>query len=225
MRRLLPGPATELTVDEAAAWSRPRPAGRPWVALCMIASIDGSTALDDRSGGLSGPTDVAMLGALRRVADVVLVGAGTARAEGYGPPRKPGQRIAVVTNSGRVDAGSELFRSGAGYLVAPDTADTPAGVEVLRAGHDRVDLRLAMAQIDAAVVQAEGGPTLNAALAEADLLDELNVTVSPMLAGGPGARVVADAGRIGRRFELGQLVEDDGFLFARWLRRGGRAGG
>ncbi len=187
--------------------------------LCMISSLDGSAQFDQRSGGLSSPTDVAMLSALRSEADVVLVGAGTARGEGYGPPKKPGLRIGVVSNSGTVDVGTPLFTSGAGFLVLPEDAD-PVAVDSVRAGTGRVDLAGVLGRLDARVVQLEGGPTLNASFLELDLLDELNLTVSPMLAGGDGVRIVHGAPELGRAYELAHLYEDDGFLFGRWLRRG-----
>ena len=67
----------------------PDVAGRPGVRLNMIASVDGATAVDGVSGGLGGPADRRVFGVLRSLADVVLVAAGTVRAEGYGPPRCP----------------------------------------------------------------------------------------------------------------------------------------
>ncbi len=69
----------------------------------MIASLDGAVAVDGTSGALGNANDREVLLTLRDLADVVLVGAGTASGEGYGPPRKPGLRIGVVTNSGQVD--------------------------------------------------------------------------------------------------------------------------
>ena len=72
-------------------------AGRPWVGICMVASLDGATVVEGRSGGLSNPQDAAVLARLREAADVIIVGAATVRQESYGPPRKAGQRIGVVT--------------------------------------------------------------------------------------------------------------------------------
>lgn len=212
-----PEGAPQLSADEAAAGHRPRLAHRPWVALCMVASLDGSTTFHGRSGGLSSPADVALLGALRRSADVIVVGAGTVRDEQYGPPKKAGQRLGVVTNSAALDFETPLFRSGAGFLIMPeDGPDVP--VDALRAGHHTVDVAAALAMLDAEVVHAEGGPTLNAALAAADLIDELNLTISPIIAGGDGARVVAGAAALDQRYELRRLLEADGLLFARWVR-------
>ncbi len=118
---------------------------RPWVGLCMVASIDGSTVVGGNSAGLSSPTDTAVLGQLRTIADVILVGAGTVRDEGYGPPRKAGQRIGVVTRSGDVDLSTALFTSGAGFLITTDDATFDAGgVDVVRAGVGDVDFATAI---------------------------------------------------------------------------------
>lgn len=224
--RAHPAPHAPTTVAEAYTVDRPAPAGRPWVGLCMVASLDGSVTVEGSSGGLGNPNDLDVLVTLRRLADVVLVGAGTAAGEGYGPPSKPGQRIAVATNSGRVDLDSELFTSGAGFVLAPDSATIDESrVEVLRAGDDRLDLAGALARLHEVVpgvvyVQAEGGPTLNAALAAADLVDELDLTVSPRFVGGDGPRLVSGADELERRFDVAHLLMDtDGFVFGRWVRR------
>ncbi|HWL44049.1 MAG TPA: dihydrofolate reductase family protein [Ilumatobacter sp.] len=223
--RLHPGPVATTTVAEAYAVNRPARANRPWVGVCMVASIDGATAVAGRSGGLGNATDRAVLAAVRATADVVLVGAGTAAGEGYGAPRKPGLRIGVVTNSGRIDPTRELFTSGAGFVVAPDDAALPDGIDVVRAGTRTVDLSQAVARLGEVVpgatfVSAEGGPHLNGALLDADLVDELTVTTSPRLVGGPSTRLTAGATEHDRRFELAHLLlDDEHFLFARWVRR------
>ena len=147
----------------------------------MVASLDGSTVVAGRSRGLSNPNDSELVLTLRDLADVIVVGAGTARAEGYGPPRKAGQRVGVVSNSGRVDPSSALFASGAGFLIVPESAPETS-VETLRAGTTSVDIPLAVATLSGVVgavgfVHAEGGPQLNGALATADLIDELNFTL------------------------------------------------
>lgn len=221
MRRVWPDPVDDLTVDEAVTHERPRhPSGRAWLMLCMVTSLDGSTVVDGRSGGLSHPVDAALLGALRRQADMVLVGAGTVRAESYGPPRRPGQRIVVVSRTGAVDFSSPLFTSGSGLLALPtDAPEVP--VPSVRAGTGSVDLAGVVAQLDAQVIQVEGGPSLNATLAAADLIDELNVTVAPMLTGGDGPRLTAGAPALTHRLRLAQLAEHEDYLFMRWLRHRG----
>jgi 5-amino-6-(5-phosphoribosylamino)uracil reductase len=186
----------------------------------MVASVDGATVWQGRSGGLSSRTDQDVLNALRATADMVLVGAGTVRAEGYGPPRKEGLQIGVVTATGNVNTTTALFTSGAGFLVT--TLDTPTtSVKAVRAGFGQVDLRAALAMLPAGFIHVEGGPTLNAALLGADLVDEVNLTVSPALAGGDGPRVTQGAGLPElRRLVLAHVCEDDGYLFLRYVRAG-----
>ena len=225
MHRLLPGPPAPVTIDEAYRAPLGMRTDRPWVGLCMVASIDGSTAVDGASAGLGNANDSAVLKQLRSIADVIIVGAGTARAEGYGPPSKPGQRIGVITASGRVDVDRPLFTSGAGFLITTTTAAIPASVDAVRAGDSAVDLVAALSAlgtvgVEPRVVQCEGGPSLNGALFARDLVDEINITTSPLVVGGAGARMAAGADVHAHSFELSQLViDDESFLFSRWLRK------
>ena len=225
MRRLLPEPADEITVEAAYAAPLGSHADRPWIGLCMVASIDGSTVVGGASAALSSHTDAAVLGRLRHLADVILVGAGTVRDEGYGAPRKDGQRIGVVTRSGNVDVDSSLFTSGAGFLITTEDATFDArGVDVIRAGVDSVDLGEAVHRIvhlvpHCSIVQAEGGALLNGALLDADLIDEINLTTSSAAVGGDGPRLASDAADHRHVFDLRQLaIDEDSFLYARWLR-------
>ncbi|MCB1000328.1 MAG: dihydrofolate reductase family protein [Acidimicrobiales bacterium] len=221
MRRLLPDPVDPLTVAEAYGVHRPRPTHRPWVGVCMVAGLDGSTVVDDSSRALSSPTDTEVLIGLRALADVIVVGASTVRIEGYGPPSKAGQTIGVVTRTGEgLDFTAPLFTSGAGFVVCPTSApELP--VPTVRAGRHEVDLAAALAQLDVGFVQAEGGSMLNGALATADLVDELNLTISPVISGGDGPRLTAGAPSLLRRMDLAHVCEDDGFLFTRYVRRSG----
>ena len=183
----------------------------------MVSSIDGTTVVDGNSRALSSKTDQEVLLTLRDLADVLIVGAATVRIEGYGPPRKRGQRVGVVSRRGDVDATSPLFTSGAGFLILPD--DAPAtSVESIRAGTGEVDLAAALGKIDADFVQAEGGAVLNGALSAADVIDELNLTISPLLAGGDGPRVTSGNAQLSRRMRLAHVLEEDGFLFTRYVR-------
>jgi riboflavin biosynthesis pyrimidine reductase len=224
MRQLHPT-ATDTTIEVAYREPLGTRAGAPWVGLCMVASIDGSTVVGGDSSELSSTNDSAVLHQLRSIADVVIVGAGTVRGEGYGPPRTPRQRIGVVTGSGDVDTSTALFRTGAGFLITTEAAPVGAGVDVIRAGRDRVDLRAAIAQLERVhdaprFVQAEGGAQLNGALLDADLLDEINVTTSPSCVGGAGPRLAEGAGDLERRYDLARLViDDESFLYCRWRRR------
>jgi riboflavin biosynthesis pyrimidine reductase len=222
VRQLLPDPLDPVDPLDAYAAERPPHAdGRPWLAVCMVQSLDGSTVVDATSGALSSPADTAVLGALRHHADVILVGAGTAREERYGAPRRAGQRIAVVSRSGRLDPGSGLVTSGAAVLVLP-TDGPEVDVETIRAGTGTVDLTAALVELrrrfGARFVHAEGGPRLNGALARAGLVDEWNVTIAPAVVGGAGPRLVDGAPDLGERLRVAHVLEDEGFLFVRALR-------
>ncbi len=200
---------------------------RPRIAVCMVSSLDGSIAVAGRSGGLSNPNDAEVLRTLRRHADVVIVGAGTVRDESYGAPVRADQRVGVVTMSGDVDVAGPLFANGNGFLICPTDTDAPRGVEVLSVarhgtGIDITEAVTRLADISGdgiAQVLCEGGARLNGALLEADLVDELNLTVSPLLIGGAGPRLSATDSEVMQRFELAQLIVDaDSMVFSRWTR-------
>ena len=230
MRLVFPAAAADVELDELYGTPRQRLGDRPWVGLCMITSLDGSTVVEGRSGLLGSPTDAAVLGALRRAADAIIVGAATVRQEGYGPPRKAGQRLGVVTSTGDVDPETELFTSGAGFLIMPEDGPPPPSGQRVRsrscapvtgastwrwpcAGWTQV--------MDPPVfVQAEGGPRLNGSLLDAECIDELDLTVSPVLVGGDGPRLTVGGGPTTARFDLVHLgVDDDAFVYTRWTRR------
>ena len=228
MRRLYPGPPEDISVGDAYGVPLGARTDRPWVSLCMVASIDGSTVFDGSSGGLSNPTDVAVLLQHRSLAQEILVGAGTANTEGYGPP-SGGQRVGVVSGAGNVDFDADLFTSGAGFVITAErsTFPIPDGIDVLRAGTHAVDVAGALRQLphlvdDCRIVQAEGGPSLNGALATADVIDEMNVTTSSATVGGNGPRLTTGATATVQRFDVAQLAVDDlSFVYTRWLRRRG----
>lgn len=214
-------------VDPADVYADlPAVAGRPAVRLNMIASLDGAATVGGRSGGLGGPADHRVFAALRGLADVVLVAAGTVRAERYGPSKVP---LAIVTRSCALDLDAPLFTKGARAIVLTVATAPPAAVvaarkvaDVLIAGERSVDLGVALRLLGDAGhrnVLAEGGPSLNAQLAAADLVDELCLTVAPYLAGGDARRILTGTPVNMTRFGLHTICEDSGYLFVR-LRRG-----
>jgi riboflavin biosynthesis pyrimidine reductase len=183
----------------------------------MVSSLDGSIVVAGVSGGLGNDTDSAIFAALRDAADVILVGSATVAAEAYGPPRRAGQRIAVVSGSGRLDTDTELFRSGLALVVT--TTDAPElGVPTIRAGQDTVDLAAALSLLGGSMVLCEGGGRLNGSMVAADLIDELCWTISPALVAGSGPRLASGDIDARRSMRLAFLGEQDSFLYARYVR-------
>lgn len=217
--------------------------GTAWVLLNMISSADGAISIGGLSGGLGNDADRAVFRTLRSLADVILVAAGTARAEGYGPPsvddtvvaqrRDRGQAdrptVAVITRSLNLDLASSLFASTYRPTVVT-VSDAPADrcalvaerADVIVAGTRDVDMVDALAQLAkriGPIVLAEGGPTLNGQLAAADVVDELCLTVSPLLVGGDSPRILANGpDHEPRRFALTRATSAGGLLFTRYLR-------
>ncbi|MFD7412329.1 pyrimidine reductase family protein [Kitasatospora purpeofusca] len=218
--------------------------GRPWLRANMVAGLDGGARLDGLSEGLSSPADKRIFGVLRALSDVVLVGAETVRAEGYGPAAAPagfagarraaGQApapvIAVVSRSLGLDLAAPLFTEPLVRTVVVTTEDAPARelaavaevAEVIAVGRGSVDLRAAVAALaDRGWTRllTEGGPRLLGQLAAADLLDELCLSLAPLITGGDAPRIIHDAEMPDvRRMRLVSLIEQKGFLFTRYLR-------
>jgi riboflavin biosynthesis pyrimidine reductase len=224
VRQLLPTPVDP--VDPAAVYGDLPPAGsRPAVRLNMIASVDGATTVDGVSGGLGGRADHVLFALLRSLADAVLVAAGTVRAEGYGPSTVP---LAIVSRSCRLDWERPLFRAAFARPIVITVAGAPAGAreraaevaDVVVSGEQDVDLARALgalAERGFRNLLVEGGPSLNAQLAAAGLLDELCLTLSPRLVGGDARRILAGpALPTPRRLRLASVCEEDGFLFLRF---------
>jgi riboflavin biosynthesis pyrimidine reductase len=203
----------------------PVAAGRPGVRLNMIASLDGATAVAGVAGGLGGKADQALFALLRSLADVVLVAAGTVRAERYGPSTVP---VAVVTRSCRLDWDSRFFTAPVARPLVITVATAPAEAraraaevaDVVVGGEHDVDLVEAVEALGARgfrAVLSEGGPILNAQLAAAGLLDELCLTLSPLLVGGDAKRLLAGPLLPGPpALRLVSACEEDGFLFLRY---------
>lgn len=229
VRTLLPAGDPVAEADLTAAYAVPARGVRQ-LRLNLVASADGAATADGLSEGLSSPADKEVFRTLRGLADVVLVGAGTARAEGYGPVRRTpsGRRppIAVVTAHPDLDPASALFTEAEWrtLLVTTGSADTSRydGVaEVVRAGADHVDLGAALdalADRGLARVLCEGGPALLGQLGALDLVDELCLTVAPLLAGPGGPRITSGAPHPVRGLRLAGLLEEGGSLFCRYER-------
>ncbi|HEX5332393.1 MAG TPA: dihydrofolate reductase family protein [Cellulomonas sp.] len=239
---LVPDP-TEVSLGALYAHPAPRAARPAWVRANMVATVDGAvTGPDHLSGSINNDADHRVFDVLRAAADVVLIGAGTARAERYRSLRVPdalaggradrGQsarlELAVVSASGVLPP--ELLASDDLPLVL--TVSSSPALPALRArlGADRVieagDLTVDPGRALAALaarglvrVLTEGGPHLLASLLASDAVDELCLTTSPLLVGGPAARILDTAAWLDptRAASLAHLLHCDGVLLARWL--------
>ena len=215
---LLPDAVPELD-DGALLDAYAYPGRTPWVRANMVASVDGAvTGPGGRSAEVSTPADRRVFSLLRSLADVVLAGAGTVRAERYGPARaRPelraaraarGQRpvpvVAVASASLDLDPDWPLFTEAAEPTVVLTVDAAPAdrrralsGVaDVVTAGEALLDIGAALDALAGrglGRVLCEGGPMLLGGVVRAGLLDELCLTTSPLLAAGPARRVLHGA--------------------------------
>ncbi|QXJ20542.1 pyrimidine reductase family protein [Actinomadura graeca] len=240
MRNLAPAPGP---VDLAERYAYP--GHGPFLRANMVASLDGAAQRDGLSGGLGGEADRALFSLLRGLADVVIVGAGTVRAEGYGPVRPddgwggvrdgraPVPPLAIVSRSLDLDLDAPVFTEAAArtIVLAPAAAD-PARLraareraEVIVAGEASLDFTAAVRELEARGhrrMLCEGGPAVLGGLVEAGLLDELCLTLSPRLIGGRPTRILnGPPVSVPPEMTLGHALEDDGFLFLRYTSRGG----
>lgn len=237
-------------LPELYAYPEARPGGStPWVRANFITSVDGGATVAGRSGGLAGPADRALFGLLRALADIVVVGAGTIRVENYGGVRlSAGQRqqrllrgqaevpqLAVVTNSGRLDRNLPVFtRTEVPPLILTSAAAAEAArrrltgiadvVDCSGEDRERVDETAVLAALTAEGrhrVLTEGGPTLLSSLIARDLLDELCLTVAPLIVGGQARRIASGPEQVRTPMRCAHLLSDDtGYLYARYVRDG-----
>ncbi|HEY6801492.1 MAG TPA: pyrimidine reductase family protein [Agromyces sp.] len=215
----------------------------PRVRMNFVMSLDGAVTVDGRSGGLGDATDRLAMQVLRTLADVVLVGAGTVRVEGYGGVRvaEPDAawrrshgladqpRIAVV--SSRLDLAPEhpFFARAAERPILVTHEAAPAHrrralsevADVIICGRDAVDPRVmidGLTERGLPQILCEGGPHLFGALVEADVVDELCLSLSPTIVGGEAGRMVRGAPELERPMRLGHALPAGDLLLLRYLR-------
>jgi riboflavin biosynthesis pyrimidine reductase len=242
---LQPGAAVTDPLAPYAQVDRTRAGGGCWVMANMVGGLDGAAAIGGRVGALSTAPDAALFRLIRALADVVLVGAETARRERYRSIRLPQQRaaarqaagrpavprLAVVTRSLDLDWSGDAFAgapAGSRPLVITCKAADPARVErarevadVVIAGEDRVDpgqAVLRLSELGHRVVLCEGGPTLLGELVAAGRLDELCLTIAPLMGGDPLPVSVTPPGAPLRHFALRHVIRDGDTLFLRYER-------
>nr|WP_067704090.1 pyrimidine reductase family protein [Nocardia jejuensis] len=242
---------TDLSPDELVGlYAYPAGPAAPYIRVNFVTSIDGAVSVDGRSGGLGTPADKRVFGLLRSLADVIVVGAGTARAENYGAahtdstlrtrlwhhgfggdPDGAAPRVAVVTSSAALDPTSRLFTDTGARPIVITTSAAPAenkralaeaGAQVIEAGEATVSadrLRDALAELRLRRVLCEGGPALFGDLITAGAVDELCLTVSPMLVAGTERRIAVSPNAMPTPMHCRHLVfAEDGTILTRWER-------
>jgi 5-amino-6-(5-phosphoribosylamino)uracil reductase len=241
LRRLAPEPG-ELTADAAAAlldFAALAPAGRPYVAVNMVATVDGRATVSGRTAPISSVADRQMFHALRTRVDAVLVGAGTLRTERYGrlvrDPHRREQRAAAglepdplaIVVSGRLDIPADvaLLQDPEQRVVIVTASDAvvdgvTADVRYLRSAPVDLGAALALLRAEHGVrsILCEGGPSLNGSLLAAGLIDELFLTTVAKLAGAAGALTIISDGAVGEPLDaqLVWLLAAGSELFARY---------
>jgi riboflavin-specific deaminase-like protein len=207
----------------------------------MVSSLDGAVTIDGRSDRLSGPADRIVFRVLRATCDVIVVGAGTARTEDYGPPRAPealaefrpsdsrAPALAVVTRSADLEPGARVFSDPSNRPVvltchAADPGRRAALAEVadvIVVGDSEVHLSDgldALRQRGLSRILTEGGPSLLGSLAAADLLDELALSWAPVVVGGDAGRIVSTPETMMSSWLPRGLVESEGTVFAHYVK-------
>ncbi|GGO92212.1 pyrimidine reductase family protein [Wenjunlia tyrosinilytica] len=244
-----PDPAPELDSVDALADEYEYPGavreGHPWLRANMVSSLDGAAHHEGRSQALSSPADMRVFGVLRGLADAVVVGAETVRQEGYRPARArevfaerraalgqpPAPAIAVVTAGLDLDFSAPLFTDPLVPTIVLTGAHAPedrmraarAVADVVVAGEGRgvepARAVAALAERGHLRLLTEGGPRLLAGLCLAGALDELCLTLAPLVTAGDAARIM-DGPRLEnpQRLTLSSVLEEDGFLFTRYTR-------
>lgn len=234
-----------LTVDDLVDLHSPPDRSSPRVRANFVASVDGSATAAGRTRDLGGPADLLVFDLLRRLCDVVVVGAGTVRDEGYGPMRLDDDAVAWRRAAGLPDHPVFAIVSGALGLDPTSRVFTDAPVrpvvlthdggprdararlgevaDVVSCGRDLVDPRLlvrALVERGLTQIHTEGGPALFGDLVAADVVDELCLTVSPNLEGGAGPRIVAAREAMALKgLALDHVLLADDMLLTKWSRR------
>ena len=235
VRRLHPAPAEVDTFDDYAV-----PGTDRHLRVNMVSGVDGGAAVDGRVGVLSGAADQVLLHELRALCDVLVVGAGTIRAEGYGPIRlseenqqrraaagmRPVPRLAVLSRSLDLDFTAPVFtQATARPILLTTVAASPCRRAEAAEVADLVDtdgLAEAMdrlTRMGLSRILSEGGPHVLSRLYAEDLVDELCLAIAPVVTGGDDLRITAGPPLEPPRMQrLTSLYERDGFLFLRYTR-------
>ncbi|WP_418906980.1 dihydrofolate reductase family protein [Glutamicibacter endophyticus] len=243
MRQLLPTPIDDPTDDQLLqAYAA---AARPFVRFNFVSSLDGSAQLEGRSAALGSAADRRAFALQRRLADVILVGAGTVHAEGYSGPlvseedqqwrrdhgRSAHPVLAIVSRSLSIEPDAEVLRESPAEVLlfttaAPDAAQRaayPEHVQICRVpesggGCDPEAIVQQLADRGLGFIHAEGGPRIFGQFSAANQVDSLCLSFSPRMVAGDGARIANDPREAVHEMQLNALFEEDSMLLADYRR-------
>ncbi len=215
--------------------------GSPWVRVNFVSSVDGAATIGGKSRGLGGDADHRVFDILRTLCDVVLVAAGTVRTEGYGAMildaasvdsrvaagLKAQPTFAIVSGSLDLDPLSDVFANAPVRPIVFTTESAPSKpelakvAEIVACGSTALDpAAMVSALVDRRLtrIHSEGGPSLFGSLLAADVVDELCVTVSPLLVGGDSGRIARGELPDPRAMSLAGILRSGDTLLLRYLR-------
>ncbi|WP_232805682.1 pyrimidine reductase family protein [Glycomyces xiaoerkulensis] len=231
-------------LSDAEVYEAYEPPEPDWLRVNFVASADGAATLGGLSGPLSGAADKRVFKALRARCDVLVAGSGTVLAERYRELRLSRERVrwrlerglpevpvmAVLSRSAGLDPDAPLFTEAprrpivicSGASSEDQMASLREVADVIAVGAGAIDYRAALAALrerGLRQVLCEGGPTVLGHLIAEDMVDELDVTVSPMLVGAGPIRIAeGPASEAARRMRLHHVFEAEGNLILRYLR-------
>lgn len=242
IQQLFPNSLTSIDLDFAYSLDESFE-NLPFLRINMVSSLDGVTVIDGKSESLSGPADKAVFRTLRQMSDVILVGAETFRVEEYRPinfdkstinkrlarGQKGNPPIAIVTKNAHLDFDSPLFNSSQVrniILTSDQGAKNIRGnnkfkdsAEIVVCGEEEVDLKYAKSELGSLGynhILCEGGPSINAQLLALDVVDEVCLSISPVIVQGKGLRIFeGDELKVPSRFQTTHIFQGDGFIFLR----------
>lgn len=240
LTRLFPGPGgATLSPREAYGeleFNSLARADRPFVIVNMVATVDGQGRIDNDTSELGNEADLELFVTLREQVDCVMAGVRTVAIEDYkGPANKPETReqrerrglaarpiFATATKSGNLPMDAPVFQDDGVRLVvfskaSIDTSLAKASVEIIPTEDPREMLSILRHDFDVHSLLLEGGPTINTPYFAGELVDELFLTLAPVLTGA-GTPFPIIAGDLPRRQQLhliGALLSDE-HLFLRY---------
>jgi riboflavin biosynthesis pyrimidine reductase len=242
IRRVLPDPAPEPLDEDGLIAAYAWPDGTT-LRVNFVTSVDGAVAIEGYSAGLGSPSDKLVFDLLRRTCDAVIVGAGTLRHEGYGPLRlaepdrewrrrhglPPDPVLVAVSRKLDLDPAHPMLADAPVRPVVMTFADAPADrmaalsavADVVACGDTVVDLNAAVAELADRGYRrllSEGGPYLLGTLTAADVVDEMCLTIAPLLAGPGASRITSGPAATVRDLRLVQVLAAGDELLLRYAR-------